>query len=202
MFIELLWKQPDVYVAMVVLLVFSICVHEYCHAWMAWREGDPTAVQQGYLTLNPLRVMGPVSLVFLALVGVAWGAVPVNPMRLRGRGSHGRVSLAGPAANLVLAAAFAGLVWVAGGRMAPLAFIAGIGLNVNVLLFLFNLLPLPPLDGWEVFSWLIPALRRVSHQKAQQFGFIVLLVLMMSGLFRYLWAAADFVTGLVLSRVA
>ncbi|MCF7855109.1 MAG: site-2 protease family protein [Candidatus Pacebacteria bacterium] len=191
MFIQLLWQRPDFYVVWVTVVVFSICVHEYMHAWVAYRMGDDTAVRQGYLTLNPLLTMGPQSLIFLALFGIAWGAVPVSPGRMRKQHGPGLTALAGPGTNFILAVLFALVARVATGVAAdPVLLMCRIGTQANIFLLLFNLLPVPMLDGWEVYGLLFPKLRRVSPEKSRQAGFILLLIILLSGLIRYVWMAA------------
>lgn len=201
MFIQLLWERPDLYFTWVVLVVFSICVHEACHAWTAHWQGDSTAVDNGFLTLNPLKVMGRWSLLFVALIGFAWGAVPVIPSRFRSKASHAIVSISGPFANATLAVAFGGLLIAVikvtgpGGSgesgVSILRFFLSIGIRVNVFLALFNMLPIPILDGWEVFSLIFPALKRIPTQQARQYGFIALLVILFSGLHYFLWDVGD-----------
>lgn len=198
MFIQLLWTQPEFYLSWLVLVVFSICVHEASHAWFAYTQGDTTAVDLGYLTLNPIKVMGRWSLAFVVLLGFAWGAVPVNPSRFKRASSHAIVAFSGPLANLVLAGLFAALLVltprIAGGveteASAVIDFFLLIGLQVNVFLALFNLLPIPILDGWEIARLLVPPLRRVSGQKAQQTGFVMLLVILFSGMHYHIWHVA------------
>ena len=88
MFIARLIENPRVYAPLALIVIFSICAHELMHAWTALKQGDDTAARLGHLTLNPLKQMGVVSLVMFAFVGVAWGAVPVDPSRMRRRWSH------------------------------------------------------------------------------------------------------------------
>ncbi len=199
LFIQLLLQAPEFYIAWVVLMMFSICIHEFSHSWIAHREGDSTAADGGYLTLNPLRVMGLQSLLCLALFGVAWGAVPVNPRRLRGPHSHALVAFAGPAANLLLALGFAGVVHAAVAiNLAPVVMLAKIGVSANLFLLIFNLLPIPMLDGWPVYTYFITPLRDIPEAKARQFGMIVLLIVLLSGLFRYVWQASDYLAGFLI----
>jgi Zn-dependent protease len=140
-------------------VAFSICCHEYMHARIALAEGDPTAADAGHLTLNPLRQMGWVSLVMLAVAGIAWGAVPVNPRNFRRPSSALRVALAGPLANLALWALFllasALLCLLSPSPAAPdVLFRVAV---TNAVLFLFNLLPVPGLDGSTVLRHFFPA---------------------------------------------
>ncbi len=132
--------------------VFSLCLHEYAHARVAYAGGDYTVKDKGYLSFNPLRYTDPVysvvmPIVFLLLggIGLPGGAVYIETRRLRGPGWRTAVSLAGPAASLALVPVLAVLVRLAPAPLQPaLAFLA----YLDVMAFLFNLLPIPPLDGY------------------------------------------------------
>ncbi len=203
MFIQLLRDQPVIYLTWVVLVMFSICLHEYAHAWVALTQGDDTAASRGYLTMNPLKTMGPLALVFLALVGIAWGQVPVNPQRMRSSHSRALTAGAGPAANLLLATAFFCL-FVLFSRFAtiqPLPFVAHVGLRANLFLLLFNLLPLPILDGWDLYEFVIPALRKIPTTTTRQIGLIGLLILLATGWYRYIWNAAEQIADILVGTV-
>lgn len=171
-----LWNsEPALLVSWVVWVIGSIVLHELAHGWAAIRFGDRTPIETGHMTWNPLVHMGGFSLIVFAVVGIAWGAMPVNPSRMRGRHAEALVALAGPAMNLALAA-FAltlGLLWVgvAGGVWIPsvqageplftnmqIFFRAGVFLNV--LLMVFNLMPIPPLDGSRILAYYSPGYRR------------------------------------------
>lgn len=139
-------------------VAFSICCHEYMHARVALTEGDPTAADAGHLTLNPLRQMGLFSLLMLAVAGIAWGAVPVDPRNFRRPSSALRVALAGPLANLALWALFLLVSYILGLFPDSLATDLFFHLAVaNAVLFLFNLLPIPGLDGSTVLRHFFPA---------------------------------------------
>lgn len=153
--------------ARVLVVVVSIVLHELAHGLEATRLGDPTPRAQGRLNLNPLIHMGPFSLVALALVGIAWGAMPIDPTRLRGKYAEARVAFAGPLVNLVLGVGslvalgllvrfqvFSGEPVLTGDRtvmsnLFQLLWIAGF---VNLILFVFNMLPAPPLDGSHILA--------------------------------------------------
>jgi Zn-dependent protease len=159
MFIESAFSNPYFFFSWVLIIVFSICVHEYAHAQMALWKGDDTAALLGHLSLNPLVQMGWMSLLLLALVGIAWGSVPVNPRQLRGRSAHAQVAFAGPVANLilcVLCALAGGLVEVAGVGESIVGFLMMASM-ANAVLFLFNMLPIPMFDGWTVLALWVPA---------------------------------------------
>lgn len=170
-------------------LIVGFTLHEYAHAWVAVRLGDPTPRWQGRLTLNPLRHLDPVGtlLVFVAFVG--W-AKPVvwNPANLRVPRRLGiiLVAAAGPVSNLVLAVLGAILLRA----LAPAVPIRGVGLLpapgtllvtfviFNVLLFVFNLVPLPPLDGFSILSNLAPPGWYAFIETLQRYGTLILIVLL------------------------
>ena len=163
-FITYLFEEPSFYLSTVIAFMGSICVHEFCHAFVAHRLGDHTAKEGGYMTLNPLKVMGWMSIAALLLFGISWGAVPVkreDPDRLR----RAAISLAGPFSNLVLLAVTA-LVLKAFYVAVPVVFPGTLAfycrvfffclLYSNAVLFLLNILPIPPLDGWCTIEPFLP----------------------------------------------
>ncbi len=196
LFIEFLWQDPGYYLTRVAIVAFSICVHECAHAWIALREGDDTACRLGYLTLNPVKVMGSQSLLMLALCGIAWGAVPVTPSAMRRRASRMIVACAGPFANLVLAVVFAVLT-VGITRFGPvqLATVFGsfcaTGVVVNYLLLLFNMLPVPFLDGWQLYTWFVPGLDRMAPEKRNAVSLVVILVIFLTPAGAVLWTGSS-----------
>ena len=203
MFIQTLFKSPVQFLTICVILVFSICLHEYCHAWMAYREGDDSASE--YMTLNPLRQMGFMSLLMMAIIGIAWGAVPVDVSRFRRRWSRLKVALAGPAANLFLFLLSA-LVFILTGIIRPsgLNHISGPVLVIvfllgmyNFTLMVFNLLPVPGLDGWIAASELFPKLKTISSEFAK--GAMLFLILLAFFGVQYLFAASAWVMQLMIA---
>ena len=180
------------------ILLFSVVAHEYAHAWTAYRQGDDTAYALGRLTLNPVPHIDPFMSVIFPL-GLYWvtslsghpftfGAarpVPVNPRNFR-RYRRGDiiVSSAGIIANLLLAVACAALFASAGlaGAAAPgAAGVLGIfqrmlvfGVTLNFTLAVFNLLPIPPLDGSHLFYHLLPATWGARYRRAARYGFVLL----------------------------
>jgi Zn-dependent protease len=170
------WQQgPVVLVSWVVWVIGSIVLHELAHGWTAIRLGDRTPIETGHMTWNPLVHMGQMSLLMFALVGIAWGAMPVDRYRLRGRYGDAIVSFAGPAMNLLLfgiALMAAAVVAMNLRRLGdPLGdnlfqfFITGAYLNLALMIF--NLLPVPPLDGSRILADLYPPFARLwSGQNA------------------------------------
>lgn len=156
---------------MAVPFLVGITCHEVAHGWVSYLLGDPTPRLAGRLTANPLRHLDPLGTLALVLTqAIGWAKpVPVDPRYYASpRRDMVLVALAGPAANLVVAFAFALLFWgleslpvdwstpqaAFWGR--PLAGIALAGVSINVALAVFNLLPIPPLDGSKVVAWLLP----------------------------------------------
>ena len=159
-----------------VAIALAIAVHEFSHALAATRLGDDTARLRGRLSLNPLVHLDPVGTLFLFLVGFGWGKpVPVNEARLRGgyRGM-GKVALAGPVSGLV-AAGLLGLVVRATGI--TLGGILLYAILINIILSLFNLIPLPPLDGHKVAVGFLPPSLALSFQRLERYGIMPLFLL-------------------------
>lgn len=167
----------------------SICLHEYFHAQVALWCGDPTAAQRGHLTLNPLKQMGAISIIMFLLLGIAWGGVPVNPQNLTRRGRV-LTALAGPAMNFLLFL-ISFLVYPvlhlhtgAPQLLVLYFFVAGV---YNLILFCFNILPIPGLDGWNILVQFV----RVRGSSSELFkGVMILLIFGMLMLFPYLMQLA------------
>lgn len=173
MFIQNLFNNPAYYLSWVGFAAFSICVHEYAHAYTAVRFGDDTP--RNYLTLNPFRQMGPISLLMLVVIGIAWGAVPVNPHGTGSARKDAMISFAGPLANLILCALFALLsvtAYILGQEQ--VSNLLSYGGYVNGALCVFNLLPLPPLDGFGILRSLVPQVKRYDLQARQVLGIVFL----------------------------
>lgn len=174
----------------VVMLLFVVIIHEVAHGYVAWRFGDPTARFAGRLTLNPLPHIDPVGtilvpgLLLLSGSGVIFGwakPVPVNPMNFRNlRAGELAVSAAGPVSNLALAVLFAALLHLGGSNLG-LAKLAYYGVSINLFLALFNLVPIPPLDGSHLVSALLPYRLARLYGHLEPFGFILILVLFYTG---------------------
>lgn len=175
LFIQTLFVNPVIFLMTCLIVVFSVCLHEYFHAKAAVWEGDYTAAE--HLTLNPLRQMGFMSLLMLAFFGIAWGAVPVDRSLLRSRRSMLRVSLAGPAANLLLLLLAWGLLLILGLPTVQnflfadnRAVEAGVYLFIitfgvyNFVLLVFNLIPLPGLDGWNILLEIFPKMQNIHSE--------------------------------------
>ena len=190
----------------VIPLVLSLTVHEFAHAWSAWKLGDDTAMRQGRLTLNPLAHIDPIGSVLLPLLGIPFGwakPVPVNPAAFRRDVNMSRgmmlTAAAGPLSNLVLALLCAitfglALRWAPGFLQANAGVVALLKLlmGMNLGLALFNMLPVPPLDGSRVLEGLLPTRLQASYQRLHALAPFLLLGIfffggrIISGPFMYL----------------
>ena len=170
--------------AKVVILLVALPIHEFAHAFVAYRLGDDTAARQGRLTLNPLRHLDPLGSLLIFFVGFGWAKpVPVNPWRLKygSRAGYALVAAAGPASNLLMALLVA-ILWRVGLlKEVPdtvLQF-ALIFMSINVALCLFNLIPLAPLDGSGVLSGIVGAQGARALASLQTYGPFILMGLFM-----------------------
>ncbi len=181
------------YTILFINFCLAISVHEYAHAWAAYRLGDDTARAQGRMTLNPLAHLDPIGTFCLLFGYFGWGKpVPVNPANLKDPRRDGVwISAAGPSANLLLAILFASVLWIL--WIGPGSFLwvgqesLGImvsaiimGILLNLSLMFFNLLPIFPLDGEKVIVGLIPARWVRPVLRLRSYGMVVLLVLLAS----------------------
>jgi Zn-dependent protease len=205
----LLRDDPQFFIAFVVAVVIGITVHEFSHAAAATAQGDLTAKSQGRLTLNPASHLDPLGTIFLVVGGFGWGRpTPFNPLRMRNRRAGAAlVALAGPISNVVVAflAAIAlrvtyptsGELGGGPGFTSKLLFAL---VQLNVVLAVFNLLPIPPLDGSRLLSIFLPPSRQNIIYFLDRFGIFLLLglLLLAPNLFRSLFASmTDFILRLV-----
>ena len=176
-------------------ILLALAFHEFSHGWVANYLGDPTAKNQGRLTLNPISHLDPIGTLMLFLVHFGWAKpVPVNPMNLRDpKKDMLWVSLAGPASNMFLALVF-GLVirmysgfqvagFASGGFIQIFEMMLVYGVIINLALAVFNLLPIPPLDGSKIVHALLPVRYEERYSKYEQYGPILLIGLVMFGMF-------------------
>lgn len=166
-------------ITLAILLLTSIPIHEWAHAWAAYQLGDDTAARRGRLTINPLAHLDPIGALSIVFFRFGWGKpVPVNPYRLRGdmRASHALVSVAGPFSNLVLAMLAAipfRLGWLglyAGGSVVSPQRILIQFISINLGLMVFNLIPFPPLDGSRILVWLLPRSWADQVEQLERYG--------------------------------
>ena len=177
-------------------LLLALTLHEYAHGYIAYRLGDPTARNAGRLTLNPLSHLDPIGTLAFIFIKIGWAKpVPVNPAYFRNpRKDMLWVALAGPASNLFLAIISAGLLRLITAGASFIAFIPLIeailipfswmlvaSVWINIILCVFNFLPIPPLDGSRILSGLLPARMAYTYASFEKYGFILILVLAFTG---------------------
>jgi len=210
--LRLLRDDPAAFFLLIAIVGFSLLIaitlHEFSHAMMANRLGDPTAKRLGRLSLNPIRHLDPLGTLMLFLVGFGWGKpVPINPnyFRMNPRRGMAISALAGPLSNFALAALLGVLVrvgvvdwhspwswlfqpfasWEAGWVAAD---IIGYVILLNLILGVFNLIPIPPLDGFNIAVGVLPRRQAAAMARLQQYGPLLLRLLVFLGYFTgFLW---------------
>ena len=192
MIIKLLWQDTHLFATIIFLVVFSVCCHEFMHAFVALKMGDDTAARCGHLTLNPLKQMGWFSLIMLLFIGIAWGQVPVNRANFRSRAGIVLTSLAGPLTNLALWLIFIVLcliTYINGKNEFAIQMLA-CGATLNLMLFVFNLLPIPGLDGFNILIEFFPGLFRRDSEVIKG-AYLLLVILLFSCSERLFLVAGD-----------
>ena len=177
-------QDPIAFVGFVVAIVLGITVHEFMHAYTATRLGDDTARLLGRLSLNPMAHLDPFGTLLIVLAGFGYGQpVPFNESRLRSALGVSAVALAGPFANLVLALVCAIPLRFGGTELLDGAYGTVLQEIVfyNCILAVFNLIPIPPLDGSNVVYGLLPPQQKYSWRSFQQYGPMLLLLLFFFG---------------------
>lgn len=181
----LLQEQPLIALLWIVSIIYAITVHEFSHALAAMLQGDYTAKYEGRLTLNPLVHLDPLGTIALLFIGFGWGKpVMFNPFNLRNsKFGPAIVGLAGPLANFISIIIFSGALWL-------IVQSIGIDLNnlainfflilvqINLILLLFNLIPIPPLDGSKLLFALLPERYHQVIYFLERYGTILLLILL------------------------
>jgi len=179
--IEMLLRVPG--------LIVGITVHEFFHAWTAWKLGDDTPMAQGRVTLNPLAHLDPIGTILILFAGFGWGRpVQINPHNFRdSRRGDMLVSLLGPVSNFLVAVGFAiALLFVSRVHAGNTVLVNGalaMGVWINAALMVFNLIPLYPLDGSHVMAALLPYEARERYEAFGRYSFFVLIgvVLLLGG---------------------
>ncbi|WP_319471501.1 site-2 protease family protein [uncultured Pseudodesulfovibrio sp.] len=175
-------------------LLMALVCHEVAHGYVAYLLGDPTAKSQGRLTLNPIRHLDPIGTLAFFFVHFGWAKpVPVNPGYFKDpRKGMLLTALAGPGINFLLAAAFATVIHIlisieftTGGMaekiIVPLYLISQAAVFVNLILGVFNLIPIPPLDGSNVLAYFLPRQLAYKYMSLSRYGFIILIGIIIAG---------------------
>jgi len=188
------------------VVLFAITVHEASHGWAALKMGDPTAFHMGRISLNPIHHIDPIGTILLPLILIIMGAppfgwakpVPVNPLNLRNpRRDNLLISAAGPLSNFIVAfiafliikifialdpSLLYGRIGSFSNLLSPIITILYYTVLINVILAIFNLIPIPPLDGSGVLMGLISEEAAEKYEQIRPYGFLILLVLIMTGI--------------------
>jgi len=180
MLIELLFVNPIFYLMVAISILLGFGIHEYSHAQVAYFLGDPTAKYAGRLTINPLAHFDPFGTLLIFIIGIGWGKpVPFNPYNLKNqKWGPALVGLAGPASNF-LNALMVGLLlrFLEISNPALLAFFS-IFVWINLILGVFNLLPIPPLDGSHIFLTILPPASERVKLLLQAGPFLIIIALL------------------------
>jgi Zn-dependent protease len=201
--------MPITFVFIFTAWIFSLCVHEFAHAAVAYRGGDYTVKDKGYLALNPLKFTDPflsiiLPMIFLAIggIGLPGGCVYIERSLLRSRGWDCLVSLAGPFANVVLAIVFAApfyLGFVEPGTNEPVWNAMAFLIGVQCVAVVLNMMPVPGLDGFGALAAFMDELLRAKiYQHANMFFFLfIILIWNVRELSVFIWGSALFGAGLL-----
>ncbi|MEM9949802.1 MAG: site-2 protease family protein [Cyanobacteria bacterium P01_D01_bin.36] len=191
MMIESLFSDPIYFFRFAVIIIISITLHELGHGFAAIYQGDDTPIRAGHMTPNPVVHMGWPSLIFLCLIGMAWGQMPVNPSRFRNqRWGNILVSAAGPLTNLAIATVCIIII-----NLTKPSIVANflsleffwLAAYINFGLCIFNFLPIPPLDGFHIFSEFFPSLKPLGRSQA---GYILMMLFFVTRASRLVWGVA------------
>lgn len=179
-----------------IILLFSIILHEYSHGYIAYKNGDDTAYLMGRLTFNPIKHIDMVGTILLPLICYfsnvplfGWAKpVPVNFLRLnRPKTDMAKVAFAGPASNLLLVALCVIIfkVLILSGSQNIIFFkILSYTIQINLILAIFNLIPVPPLDGSKIVAAFLPSKQSLSYLSLERYGMIFVIILIITGAFR------------------
>lgn len=189
-------RSVDEIIAILISFIIAVTIHEFMHAWAAHKLGDNTARDLGRITLNPMSHFEPFGFIGMVLISlgfffIGWGKpVPVQPGRFRGRwGGHRQagmtlVAAAGPLSNIAQAFIVGipyQLAILNGVDLGQLGFFLGWYISINILLAAFNMIPVPPLDGYRILTGILPPFWRPVLAPLEQYGFIILILLIFVG---------------------
>lgn len=186
--ISLLQNDPTLFMLIAISLIFALCVHEFSHGVVAYQCGDDTAYRKGRLTLNPINHLDPIGSLMILLIGVGYAKpVPVNPYNLSNpRIDMIKIAAAGPISNFVLAflgSLFFVIFWKIGLDTDSTKLFFRYFIMINIYLGLFNLIPIHPLDGGQIFGNFISKYNPDIFMQLHQYGPKILFAIIFFGLF-------------------
>lgn len=204
--LNLLIYNPIQFVITITILIIplfiSIAFHEWAHGYVAYKFGDPTPKLQGRLTLNPFAHLDPLGTLMLFIIGIGWAKpVMLNPLNYPSKTKQMLVALAGPAMNILLAIIF-GFILVFlqlanSGKTSEVfeAVITSINIivKINLILAIFNMIPIPPLDGSRVLAWMLPERLEYYYLALEPYGLLLLLLILFTGGFAFIITSVNFI---------
>jgi len=216
--IKLLFQNPLYFLifftVLTIPLLISITVHEWAHGMVAYKFGDPTPKEQGRLSFNPFRHLDPMGTLMLFIVGIGWAKpVEINPYNIKGRYKLMLVAFAGPFSNFVMATLFSFVIYLIitisklkglnpeTNILGLFIVLLGIIVRINLVLGLFNLIPLPPLDGANIIRNLLPENLSNAYFRLAPYGLPILLILIFTHGINYIFKLADFLQIQLLSWI-
>jgi len=198
-------KTPELLLLFVVLLIipllFSIAFHELAHGYVAYKFGDITPKVMGRLTLNPFAHLDPLGTILLFVVGLGWAKpVLINLQNIPNATKQMLVALAGPVSNFFLALVFALFISIMENLLgfSHNNFVIALFhmvVRINIGLGLFNLIPIPPMDGSRIVSWILPSKLKQLYNRLEDYGMFILMVLLVTVGFGGIFVLASIVQG-------
>lgn len=182
-------KEPIYLVGFLLGITIGLSVHEFAHAWIAMRLGDYTAKYQGRVSLNPSKHIDPWGLLFLLFAGFGWGKpVPINSNALRGRYDELKIAIAGPISNLITAFIFSLIATVylmitkgnLGYESDAFVIIVKSISEINIVLAVFNLIPVPPLDGSRILKTFLSYENKAKMDRLEKSGFGIIIIFLLA----------------------
>lgn len=180
--LDIFFQNPAIFILIILALIICISIHEFAHAFVSDKLGDPTARYLHRVTLDPRAHLDPVGTLSLILLGFGWGRpVPFNPINLKNPGRDSAlIALAGPASNFIMAFLFSLLL-----RFLPLSSLFSSFLYLvilyNLMLGFFNLIPVEPLDGYKIVYGVLPHNLAGQWEEIKPFGLFIVLALLFTG---------------------
>lgn len=204
--LNLLLNDPIQFVVAIAILIvplfISISFHEWAHGYVAYKFGDPTPKLQGRLTLNPFAHLDPIGTLMLFTIGIGWAKpVILNPSHYPDKTKQMLVALAGPASNFLLALIFGFILVflqltnseINSEIFKTLVTSLNIIIRINLILAIFNMIPIPPLDGSKVLAWMLPERLEYYFLTLESYGFLLILLILFAGGFSFIITGVDFI---------